>query len=128
VNLRDGTVVHSSWDRGAIIDDDVSIGHNEALIHACTLKSGSFVGGVSALVTDYVVELSGARVAAGALVTPDQRIPEGQLWVGRPARFMRTLGEEDFAMFRHNATQYFEPACHEQGVPIIASIPAIDAS
>ncbi len=106
----------------------MSIGHNEALIHACTRKSGSFVGGVSALVTDHVVVLSGARVAAGALVTPDQRIREGHLWVGRPARFMRTLGAEDFAMFRYNATQYVEPACHQQGVLTIASIPAIDAS
>jgi hypothetical protein len=31
VNLRDGTVVHSCWGRGAIIGDDVSIGH-KALI------------------------------------------------------------------------------------------------
>jgi gamma-carbonic anhydrase len=78
VKLRDGTVVHSCWGRGAIIGDDVSIGH-KALMHACTLDSGSFVGGVSAVVTDHVVVLYRAMVAAGALVTPDQRIPEGQL-------------------------------------------------
>ena len=43
-NIQDGTVIHVDSDSlPAIIGDDVTVGHM-ALIHACTLESGSFVG------------------------------------------------------------------------------------
>lgn len=43
-NIQDGTVIHtSSSGLGAIVGDDVTIGH-QALIHACRLESGCFVG------------------------------------------------------------------------------------
>jgi carbonic anhydrase/acetyltransferase-like protein (isoleucine patch superfamily) len=43
-NIQDGTVVHvSSHVSGTYIGADVTIGHM-ALIHACTLRDGSFVG------------------------------------------------------------------------------------
>ena len=40
---------------------------------------------------DGVIVESGAMVAAGALVTPDKRIPAGQLWAGSPAKYRRDL-------------------------------------
>jgi carbonic anhydrase/acetyltransferase-like protein (isoleucine patch superfamily) len=98
VNIQDGTVLHVSslLPGGTVIGDDVSIGHM-ALIHACTLESGSFVG-MGAIVMDGAVVESGAMVAAGALVTPGKRVPAGQLWSGRPARFARPVGDEDRQM------------------------------
>jgi carbonic anhydrase/acetyltransferase-like protein (isoleucine patch superfamily) len=77
VNIQDGTIVHvSSVSGGTVIGDDVSIGHL-ALIHACTLESGSFVG-MGAIVMDGAVVESGGFVAAGSLLTPGKRVLAGQ--------------------------------------------------
>ena len=105
VNIQDGTIVHISakgW--GTTIGDDVSIGHM-ALIHACVLEPGSFVG-MAAVVMDGVVVESRAMVAAGALVTPGKRVKTGELWAGRPAKLLRRLTDEDYAMMSGTAENY----------------------
>ena len=80
-NIQDGTVIHvDSQTYGAFIGSDVTIGHM-CLIHACTLEDGSFVG-MHATVMDGAVVERGAMVAAGAVVTPEKRVPSGQLWGG----------------------------------------------
>jgi carbonic anhydrase/acetyltransferase-like protein (isoleucine patch superfamily) len=105
VNIQDGTIVHVSGKRGGTtIGDEVSIGHL-ALIHACTLEPGCFIG-MSAVVMDGAVVESGAMVGAGALVPPGKRVARGELWTGRPARFARQLTERDFEMFRDVAGGY----------------------
>jgi len=93
-NIQDGTVVHeSSFGHPTIIGDDVTIGHM-ALIHACTVKDRGFVG-MQALVMDGAVVESEGMVAAGTLVPAGKIISSGQLWGGRPAKFMRDLTDED---------------------------------
>ena len=105
-NIQDGTIVHVNHDPegdyretgGGMpthIGDNVTIGH-QALIHACTLEDGAFVG-MAAVVMDLAVVESGAMVGAGALVAPGKRVPTGELWVGRPARRVRdmTVAEKD---------------------------------
>ena len=85
-NIQDGTVIHvSSFGLGTIIGDDVTVGHM-AMLHACTIEGGAFVGMMACVMDGAVVE-KGAMVAAGALVTPGKRVPSGQLWGGSPARF-----------------------------------------
>ncbi len=37
---------------------------------------------------DGAVVESGAMLAAASLLTPDKRVPAGQLWAGRPARYV----------------------------------------
>lgn len=106
-NIQDGTVVHVATDRfGAYIGNDVTIGH-KALIHACTLQSGSFVG-MSATVMDGAVVETGAMVAAGALVAPGKVVRAGELWAGVPARKVRDLGEEDAKAFLATAKGYVD--------------------
>ena len=106
-NLQDGTVVHeSSAGVGTFIGDDVTVGHM-ALLHACTLESGCFVG-MKACVMDGAVVESGAMVAAGALVTPGKRVKSGELWGGSPARPLRPLTERDLAYCRHAAERYVQ--------------------
>jgi carbonic anhydrase/acetyltransferase-like protein (isoleucine patch superfamily) len=76
-----------------------------ALIHACTLQTGSFVG-MGAVVMDGVLVETGAMIAAGALVTPGKVVRTGQLWAGRPAQFMRALTEADYGTFRYTVREY----------------------
>jgi carbonic anhydrase/acetyltransferase-like protein (isoleucine patch superfamily) len=113
-NIQDGTIVHVNheWEGAAgtrtIIGADITIGHM-ALIHACTLEDGCFIG-MKACVMDGVVVESGAMVAAGALVTPGKRVKSGELWGGSPARLMRRLKEAELKYFEETARHYCELA------------------
>jgi len=106
-NIQDGTVIHvSSTLEGTYIGDDVTIGH-QALLHACTIKSGAFIG-MQACIMDGATIEEGAMVAAGSLVTPNKCVKSGQLWGGRPARYMRDLTDGEKEMIKHSAKHYVE--------------------
>lgn len=93
-NLQDGTIVHvNGGDGPTFIGAEVVIGH-KCLIHACTLEDRAFVGMGASVIDNAVVE-GEAMVAAGALVTPRKRVPRGQLWAGRPARYARDLTPDE---------------------------------
>ena len=117
-NVQDGSVIHVESDYGdgghpAIIGDDVLIGHM-ALVHGCILHDRAFVG-MGAIVMDGCEIECDAMLAAGAMLTPSKKMPAGQLWSGRPAKFMRELSEADkFGMQRgvkgyvHEAEMHIE--------------------
>jgi carbonic anhydrase/acetyltransferase-like protein (isoleucine patch superfamily) len=113
-NIQDGTIIHVNHEReGAagtrtVIGADITVGHM-ALLHACTLEDGSFVG-MKACVMDGAVVETGAMVAAGALVTPGKRVKRGELWAGSPAKPMRPLSEKEIAYFAYSAKHYAELA------------------
>ncbi len=102
-NLQDGSVIHvdppgpgrpeAGWP--TIIGDDVLIGHM-AMVHGCLLHDRAFVG-LGAIVMDGCEIESGGMLAAGALLPPGRRIPAGQLWAGRPAKYVRDLSAEELA-------------------------------
>ncbi|MEH6403198.1 MAG: gamma carbonic anhydrase family protein [Sneathiella sp.] len=108
-NIQDGTVLHvSNGTHPTIVGDDVLVGHN-CIIHGCTLENGSFVG-MGTTVLDGVVVESGGMVAAGALVTPNKRVPSGQLWGGSPAKRLRDLSDEEVKNLTSGAKHYAELA------------------
>ncbi len=104
-NIQDGTVIHvHSLKQGSYIGANVTIGHM-SLIHACTLEDWAFVGMGSIVLDEAVIE-SHAMLAAGALLTPGKRIPTGEMWAGRPARFARKLTEEEIEGFAQTIENY----------------------
>jgi carbonic anhydrase/acetyltransferase-like protein (isoleucine patch superfamily) len=104
-NIQDGTIIHvATHGQGTHIGDCVTIGH-QALIHDCTLEDDSYIG-MQACIMDGAIVKSKAFVAAGSLVTPGKRIPEGQLWGGRPARYMRDLTEDDYKLMDWSWSHY----------------------
>ncbi len=104
-NIQDGTIVHCTLGKwGTTIGDDITIGHG-AILHACTLEDGCFIG-MGAIVMDNARVESGAMVAAGALVAPGKVVKKGELWAGNPARPMRPLTEEELAFFPVSAERY----------------------
>ena len=112
-NVQDGTVVHGSARKPPThIGANVTIGHM-ALVHACRLEDGSFVG-MKACVSDLAVIESGAMVAAGALVPPGKRVPRGELWGGSPARFMRQLTEAERLQIRDLPGRYVRLAAEHR--------------
>lgn len=104
-NIQDGTIIHVTGGKlGTYIGSDITIGHG-AVLHACTLEDGCFVG-MGAMVLDGAVVESGAMVAAGAVVTPGKRVKAGELWAGNPAKMMRPLKPEEIAFFPVSADKY----------------------
>jgi carbonic anhydrase/acetyltransferase-like protein (isoleucine patch superfamily) len=112
-NIQDGSVVHVESDYGdgghpALIGDDVLIGHM-ALVHGCVLHNRAFVG-MGAIVMDGCEIEGDAMLAAGAMLTPNKRMPSGQLWSGRPAKYMRDLSEKDIFGMQRGVKGYVREA------------------
>ena len=111
-NVQDGSVIHVDPPRPGgpetgypcLIGEDVLIGHL-AMVHGCTLHDRAFVG-LGAIVMDGCEIEGDAMLAAGAMLTQGKRIPAGQLWAGRPARYLRDLGEADLAGMRMGVAHY----------------------
>ncbi len=104
-NIQDGTIIHvASKGQGTFIGDDITVGHM-AVLHACTLEDGCFIG-MKACVMDGVTVEPQAMVAAGALVTPGKRVKRGQLWAGSPAKYLRDLTDQELAFFPESARHY----------------------
>lgn len=108
-NIQDGTIVHiTRKTHGTIIGNDVLVGHT-AIVHGCELMDHSFVG-LGAIVMDGCVIEPDGMLAAGAMLTPGKRIPSGQLWGGRPAKYIRDLTPEEIERNRKGAAGYAELA------------------
>ncbi|WP_210414182.1 gamma carbonic anhydrase family protein [Luteithermobacter gelatinilyticus] len=104
-NLQDGTVVHvESGGAATLIGDEVLVGHM-ALIHGTVIENGGFVG-MGAMTMDNCYIESGGMLAAGALLSPGKRIGKGEMWLGRPAKYVRTLTEEAIKDLRAGTDHY----------------------
>lgn len=108
-NIQDGTVIHvATHGQGSYIGDRVTVGHM-ALIHACTIEDDGFVG-MQACVMDGARIESGAMLAAGSLLTPGKVVPRGQLWAGRPARYVRDINDDDRKLMEWSWAHYVKLA------------------
>jgi carbonic anhydrase/acetyltransferase-like protein (isoleucine patch superfamily) len=112
-NIQDGCVLHvthageqSSDPQGSplIIGNEVTVGHR-AVLHACTVEDRCLIG-MGAQVLDRAVIRTGAMVGAGALIPPNAQIEGGYLWVGVPARRLRSLTARERDYLVYSATHY----------------------
>lgn len=112
-NIQDGSVVHVTRQQAATtIGDDVLVGHM-AMIHGCTLMDRSFVG-LGATVMDGCVIAPEGMLGAGALLSPGKMVRTRELWLGRPAKFVRLLSDEEVARNRAGAAGYVELAARHR--------------
>ncbi len=104
-NIQDGTVIHvSTRTYPTTIGKDVLVAHM-AMLHGCELCDNSFVG-MGCIVMDNCKIESDAMLAAGAMLTPGKIIKSGEMWAGRPAKFMRMLTESEIKKNRSMAEHY----------------------
>lgn len=104
-NIQDCTAVHSATGGPpTLLGAEVTVGHG-CVLHACTLEDGSFVG-MGAVCMDRSVVSSRAMLAAGGLLPPDKVVPEGQLWGGQPARYLRDLRPAELENFEVVCERY----------------------
>jgi carbonic anhydrase/acetyltransferase-like protein (isoleucine patch superfamily) len=108
-NIQDSTTIHVTSGEGpTVVGADCLIGHL-VLLHGCWLHDHSFVG-MGAIVMDGCEIEPDAMLAAGALLTPGKRIPRGQMWTGRPARYARDLTPEEINGHRAGVMHYVRNA------------------
>jgi carbonic anhydrase/acetyltransferase-like protein (isoleucine patch superfamily) len=112
-NIQDGSILHGTHDYegvpggwAVIVGDDVTIGH-QCIIHGCTVESRCLIGMGSAIL-DGAVLRSGVFLGAGSLVTEGKELEGGYLWMGRPAKRVRELTDEEKAWFEYSARHYVE--------------------
>lgn len=104
-NIQDGSVVHITGStHGVTIGDEVTVGHM-AMLHSCIIADRCLVGMQSCLLDNSRME-EGSMLAAGSLLTPKKVVPSGQLWAGRPAKYVRDLTEEEVAFLSKSADNY----------------------
>jgi gamma-carbonic anhydrase len=109
-NVQDGTVIHVEGPRPdtegspTIIGEDCLIGHM-AIVHGARLADRAFVG-MGAIAMDECVIGSGAMLGAGALLSPGKMIPDGEIWVGRPAKLFRAADAAQAEKIRFQSERY----------------------
>ena len=104
-NIQDGTVIHvATHGQGTHIGSRVTVGH-QAILHDCTIHDDAYIG-MQSMVMDGAIVQSGAFVAAGALLTAGKTVPSGQLWAGRPAKYMRDLTVDDYKLIQWSWAHY----------------------
>jgi carbonic anhydrase/acetyltransferase-like protein (isoleucine patch superfamily) len=110
-NIQDGCVLHVTHDGPyspggfpLVVGADVTVGHS-AILHACTIEDACLIG-MHATVLDGARVSRHAMVGAGAVVTPGKVVGEGELWLGNPARCVRTLNEREIEALYYSAQHY----------------------
>ena len=108
-NVQDGCMVHVTGERSATsLGDDVTVGH-KVLLHGCTVGSRCLIGMGSILLDDVVVG-DECIVGAGSLLTPRTVVPPRSLVLGRPARVVRPVRDEDVAAILESSALYVQYA------------------
>jgi len=109
VNVQDNAMVHCTYQKSPTnIGNKVSIGHN-AIVHGCTIHDNVLIGMGAIVMDDSVVE-SFSIIAAGAVVTQNTHIKEGELWAGVPAKKIgmvsQNLKEGEIERIANNYVKY----------------------
>ncbi|OGH03480.1 MAG: hypothetical protein A2600_10105 [Candidatus Lambdaproteobacteria bacterium RIFOXYD1_FULL_56_27] len=109
-NIQDLTVLHGQLGQWSVkLGDQVSVGHG-CVLHGCELSNHSFVGmGAILMNGSFIGEY--VMVAAGSLVPQGARFEEPYtLVMGRPAKAVRKLREEEIAMIEGTPKRYLQYA------------------
>ena len=106
-NIQDLTMVHCTTNgHGTQIGSNVTIGHN-CVIHDCKIENNSLIG-MSSTILDGSVVKRNSMLAAGSLLTQGKIIKSGELWAGKPAKFLRMLESDEKKFLKKSAKRYYQ--------------------
>jgi len=87
-----------------IIGDYVTVGHS-VILHGCTIGSECLIG-MGTIILDDAVIPDRVMIGAGSLVTQGKVLESGMLYMGRPAKAVRKLTDEEIAYLKYSAEHY----------------------
>jgi carbonic anhydrase/acetyltransferase-like protein (isoleucine patch superfamily) len=110
-NVQDGSILHVTHKSarnpaGAAlsIGRDVTIGH-AVILHGCRIEDECLIG-MGSLVMDNAILEPRVLLGAGSLVPEGRVLESGWLYLGRPARQVRRLCQEELDYFAYQAANY----------------------
>ncbi|WP_159883039.1 gamma carbonic anhydrase family protein [Paenibacillus puerhi] len=103
-NIQDGCIGHVNTNQPLIVESEVSVGHG-AIIHGCHIGKGTLIG-MGAIVLNGAEIDEYALIGAGSLITENRSVPSYTLWLGSPAKFVRTLTDADLARMKRTMESY----------------------
>lgn len=109
-NIQDLCVLHQSPNNPLILEDNVTIGH-QVTLHSCKIRKGALIG-MGSIILDGAEIGEGAFIGAGSLVPPGKIIPPGMLALGRPAKVVRELRDEEKADMERIVREYAEKGAY----------------
>lgn len=92
-SIQDLSCLHQSPNNPLIIEDEVTVGH-QVTLHSCIIRKRALIG-MGSIILDKAEIGEGAFIGAGSLVPPGKKIPPNTLAMGRPAKVVREITEED---------------------------------
>ncbi|OCA91449.1 gamma carbonic anhydrase family protein [Bacillus sp. FJAT-27225] len=108
VNIQDNSVLHQSPNNPLVLEDEVTVGH-QCILHSCIIRKNALIG-MGSIIMDKAEIGEGAFIGAGSLVPPGKKIPPGTLALGRPAKVIRELNNEDIQEMQRITKEYAEKA------------------
>lgn len=110
-NIQDNSVLHVSHKTPAnpaggplVIGARVTVGH-AVILHACTIEDECLIG-MGSIILDRAVIRKHVLLGAGSLVAEGKVLESGHLYLGRPAKRVRRLSDEEIAYFSYSAQHY----------------------
>jgi len=110
-NIQDGSVIHVTHRYGELpeghatrIGSDVTVGH-KVMLHGCTVEDLCLIG-MGSVILDGAIIRSKVLLGAGSLVPEGKDLEGGYLWLGRPAKKVRELTEQEMKWFGYSAMHY----------------------
>ena len=120
-NIQDNSVLHVSHKTPAnpaggplIIGARVTVGHT-VILHACTIEDECLIG-MGSIILDRAVVRKHVLLGAGSLVPEGKVLESRHLYLGRPAKMVRPLTDEEIAYFSYSAQHYVALARSYQNV------------
>lgn len=118
-NVQDNSTIHATYQKTTTtLEDNVSIGHN-VILHGCHIGENSLIG-MGSIVMDNAKIGKNSIVGAGSLVTEGKEFEEGSLIVGRPAKAIRKLSDEEKEMAVKASEYYLHYKTWYEDMEIIA--------
>jgi carbonic anhydrase/acetyltransferase-like protein (isoleucine patch superfamily) len=121
-NVQDGSVLHTDMGSPLTIGTDVTVGH-QVMLHGCTIGDNSLIG-IQSVVMNGATIGRNCIVGAGSLVTEGKAFPDNSLIMGRPAKAVRTLTDEQAAGLRRGAASYVANAARHRDSVVRIDEPA----
>ena len=111
-NIQDSSVLHVTHEHPASpeggfplkIGNDVTIGHS-VILHGCEIGNKCLVGMGSCILDGAIIE-DNVLIAAGSLIAQNKRVKSGYLWMGRPAKPIRPLNEDELKWLDYSSQHY----------------------
>jgi carbonic anhydrase/acetyltransferase-like protein (isoleucine patch superfamily) len=87
-----------------LIGNDVTVGHS-CILHGCHISDACLIG-MGCIVMDRTHIEPEVLLGAGSLVPEGQTLQSGYLYLGRPAKRIRPLTDEEIAYLYYSSQHY----------------------